>query len=644
MKKCKLFVVAALLLVGVLAFAACGNDPAPAPAPAPGAEAAQPAQPPPPPPVAEVPTEEVGLEVDILDELDPDHPLYNLHSIQQRFPLTARNDDPPIQGGTLFVGHNSAAPIPGVFNAIFSTSVDDSEFMLWAGVGSSIFNMEATMQMGQHGLAQFDFDIDARTITINLVEDVFWHDGVPLTLGDVTFAIEQIASPGYAEAGGIRWTSANQNIVGAWEFHRGEADHISGFTLSPDERTLTIEFIDFAPSILYFGFWTTPYPRHIFENVPIADQPTHPATRVNPIGWGPFIFENIVPGESASFVANENFVFGRPYLDAVVVQRIGSDMILPMLLNGDIDLVRLFPLPQFNDMPDPPNFQYLGDVGNFFNWVAFNLGDWDAENTQVVPYGPEARMGNINLRRAMAFAVNEQALADYLFNGLRFAATSIIPPGHSTFLDPNQRGFNYDPALAMQLLDDAGFIDVDGDGWREFPDGSELEIHFVISTFEDPNQQIVAQHYQEAWEAIGLRVWVEWVDWTAKIANMFQADNWDWDVTTAAWSAGANPDPNGLWGHTSNNRARFMNDTIYNHLQGFNSREAWDTEWLINHYHQWQQIFVDYVPAFPTNWRIALQAVNDRVQGYFIGFSDDGTRTRGGLHHIRLTAADPIRQ
>ena len=640
--KRKVLILAAVLAF-MLAFVACGNDGNGGA----GAEVVAtpaPATPAPAPPVVDLGEGEEGLDIDdILDELDPSHPLYQLHRVQQRFPLMTPPHGEAISGGTLFVGHSAGSPVPGVFNAIFSTTVDDTQFTQWAGIGSSIFSMLPNMQMGQHGIATFTFDVEAQTITITQVEDVYWHDGVPLTLNDVVFAIEQISTPGYMAAGGMRFTAGVHNIVGVWDFHNGYADHISGLNISPDHRTLTVEFESFTPAILYFGFWTTPYPRHIFENVPIGEQAEHPATRVNPIGWGPFIFQNIVPGESAHLVANENYWLGRPYLDEVVITRIEPTMVIPMLLNGDIDIVPSFPIPFFPDMRYPPNFTYLGDVGNFFNYVAFNLGRFDTETNRIIHH-ENPRMGNANLRRAMALAVDEQLLTDHLFHGLRFPATSIIPPGHSTFLDPSLRGFAYDPDLARQLLDEAGFIDIDGDGWREFPDGSELEIHFVMGAPDDPNQQIVAQHYAEHWEAIGLRVWIDWVDWAAMTANIFNADNWEWDVITAGWQAGANPDPNMLWGHTMSNRGRWVSERMENHLEGFSSANAWDEAWLINHYHEWQRIFYEEVSAFPTNWRVALHAANHRVLNYYVGQTQDGVRTRGGLHHIQLSAPSPITQ
>jgi len=641
MKKSKLLLVTLLSIAMVLVIAACARGGDETPTTDAGNVSTGGTETPATPPVTPPNEEYVGIEVDILDDLEQDHPLYHLHRVQEQFPLMSRGTGAPIQGGHITHGFPHSDPAPGVFNAVFWISGIDADLMTYIGVAANIFSMMPTMMMGQDGIATYEVDRENQRIIVRQVEDVYWHDGVPLTLDDIVFAHEVIGHADYLVAAGPRFGLNQQRITGMMAYHYGEADYISGLVLSEDKRTLTVYFDEFPPTLLYFGIWGTPYPRHIFGDVPIAEHTEHYHTRVRPIGWGPFMVQNIVPGESIYAVANENFWLGRPHLDSVVTRTVMPGMIPSMMLNGDLDIIA-FPLASYPDIPNPTNFMYLGDVANMYNWVAFNLGDWNPE-TNSLDVHENPRMGDPILRRAMAYASNELLLTDGWFNGLRFPATSFIPPGHSTFLDPTLRGFPYDPDLANRLLDEAGYA-FGPDGWRTFPDGSEMVIHFVISGADDPNQLTVGAHYAQAWNDIGLNIYTEWVDWTAKQANIFHADNWDWDVTTAAWGAGANPDPNGLWGDTVNNRARYLNPSLEAHLAGFGSDQAWDIDWLVNHFHEWQHLMVEYIPAFPTNWRLNLVAVNNRVGGFFLGIADDGIRTVGGFHHIYVTADTPYRQ
>jgi len=313
------------------------------------------------------------------------------------------------------------------------------------------------------------------------------------------------------------------------------------------------------------------------------------------------------------------------------------------MLEGELDIVLNFDVQFFADVEHASNFDFVGDITPTFNYTAFNLGVWDAETSMIVPH-ENPRMGDVRLRRAMALAVNEEALAWGLYDGLRVPATTIIPPSHARFMNMEMTGFAYDPDQARALLDEAGFT-VGPDGWRTFPDGSELIIHYVIGIGAD--QDIKAQFYAQAWRDVGLNIYVDMRDLALDMApNLFNADNWPWvDVFNAAWQAGFDPNPNALWGNTISNRPRFMNDTFEQHLAGFNSPQAWDTDWLIQHYHEWQELFYEYVPTFPTLWRIGLTAVNNRVVGFYhTQLFDDGHRTRGGYHRIALTAHVPYRQ
>ncbi|MCL2372156.1 MAG: ABC transporter substrate-binding protein [Defluviitaleaceae bacterium] len=557
------------------------------------------------------------------------HPLAALAQTRQRFPSSSPYPTPaPVFGGHFRHAVGADTPPQGIFNPVFQNSSVDGAFSSWF-TGGNLLSYTPENTIGQHGVASWEMDKAAKTITLTMQEYVYWHDGTPLTLCDVVFAIETIATPGYAAAGGIRFTYMVQNIQGVWEFHRGEADYIAGLVLSPCGRQLTYHFVDFNPSLLHFGFWATPYPRHIFEGVPIHLHSTHYHTRVRPIGWGPFIVNSVAPGESMHLVRNENFWAERPFLDEVTVQIVPTAMVATLMEEGFFHMAD-FRLQDFADFTTPQNFHYIGDVTNVYNVVAFNLGWWDKSAGKVRPH-QNPRMGCRYLRRALAYAVDEYLLTQGFFYGLRFPATSIIPPGHIQFICQEMDGFPYNPTLAKQLLDHAGWLPGE-DGWRTFPCGAEFVLDFVTRSGED--WPIIAQHYAQAWRDIGINVAIRSADFTDIIANMYNADNWPWDVHIAGWSTGANPNPNLLWGHTAANRSRYMNPRLESHLALFNSEDAWDINWLVNHYQEWQQLFHYYIPAFPTNWRISLTAVNNYVHGLYIGHTKDGIRSIGGRHRI----------
>jgi peptide/nickel transport system substrate-binding protein len=635
-KKMSLFLLLMLSLVLTLAFTACARDEdegggaGGGDSPLAGIDIADP----------EDPHEDAGglvIDEDIIEELTDDHPLYAMIALQERFPAVATSSGTPIDGGHLVVAIPSDTPFPGVLNQVFWAEARDSDIMSWFE-GGSVFSSRPNRTWGQYGIVTWVHDIAERSITLTQVEDVYWHDGAPLTLDDLVFAFEVIASPGYAAAGGIRWGAAIQRVQGVMEFHNGEVDHISGLVLSNDNRTLKMYFNDFPPSVLHFGVWSTPMPRHIFGDVPIEDIPNHHHTRVQPIGFGPFIVENITPGENVFLRANENFWLGRPYLDTVELNIVATEMVASLMLEGAFDIVLTWRLSDITDIPNPTNFMYVAEVGNTFGVFAFNLGYYDEDTNQIVTFD-DPRMGDVRLRRAMAYAIDVQSVATYVFEGFRFPATSVIPPGHAAFLDTDLRGFPYNPGRAMELLDEAGFL-MGADGFRTDQEGNPFVISFYVGI--NPQNEMLAMFYQQNWADVGLNVDVRMADFGAYMApNQFfyVGVRSPFDITFLNWTAGFDPNPNTLWGHSTNNIPRFMNPEFEAVLDGFNSDAAWDSAWLTNQYHVWQSLFNEYVPAIITDWRLNFAAANNRVHNFApYHFAEDGLRTHGGWHRIQLTS------
>ena len=110
----------------------------------------------------------------------------------------------------------------------------------------------------------------------------------------------------------------------------------------------------------------------------------------------------------------------------------------------------------------------------------------------------------VALRRAVAMAYNVDEEIRVLREGQGFPATQVVPP-NMTGHDPDYDGrIPYDPAAAKALLDRFGYVDRDGDGFRDQPDGAPLTLRMGSDTASDSRQ------YDELWKkslnAVGLRV------------------------------------------------------------------------------------------------------------------------------------------
>ena len=487
------------------------------------------------------------------------------------------------------------------------------------------------------GAATYEISEDGHVFTFTIGDNVNWHDGEPVTAEDWLFAHEVIGHPDYD---GPRYGSDFTNIEGMEEYHAGEADTISGIKVI-DDKTLEITYIQATPSLVTGSIWTYPLAKHIFGDMEVAEMSASPEVRENPIGFGPFKVESIVPGESVTMVKNEDYWRGEPNLDGVTVKVINPNVVVQELESGGVDTVSAFQVDQYPDNAEMSNVEYLGRIDRSYSYIGFKLGTWDKENGEVVT-DPEAKMADVNLRKAMWHAVDNTTVGERFYNGLRWNATTLIPPSHPEFHDDSNAGVSYDPEAAKQLLDEAGYVDVDGDNFRENPDGEELVINFASMSGGEVAEPL-AQYYIQAWEQVGLNV--QLLDGRLQEFNSFYdrvGQNGDddpaVDIYSAAWGVGIDVDPRGLYGRDAIfNFSRYSSDKNDELLAAGVSEDAFELENRQKVYNEWQQFMIDEVPVFPTLYRSELVPVNNRVHNYYIG---DGTNMY--RYDIAVTQEEPI--
>ncbi|HEX6136757.1 MAG TPA: ABC transporter substrate-binding protein [Casimicrobiaceae bacterium] len=110
----------------------------------------------------------------------------------------------------------------------------------------------------------------------------------------------------------------------------------------------------------------------------------------------------------------------------------------------------------------------------------------------------------IALRRALVMAFNTPELIGVVYQGQALPATQPIPPnvpGHDDTLDVRAP---YDPAAARALLDKFGYVDRNGDGWRDLPDGKPLTL--VMASTPTTRDREIDEIWQRNLKAVGIRI------------------------------------------------------------------------------------------------------------------------------------------
>lgn len=550
------------------------------------------------------------------------------------FSTVIKNDDEAIKGGTLKVALVSDSPFKGVFSAEFQQDAFDSDINEF--IVGSIFSTDKDFKISNDGIVSLDFDQDAKKATLTIKEDTKWSDGEPLKAEDLVFPYEVI---GHKDYEGVRYDEKFMNIVGMEEYHDGKAATISGIKVV-DDKTVEINYKEVSPSILSAGggIWSSAMPKHQLKDIPVKEMEASDAIRKNPIGLGPFVVKTVKAGESIEFTPNKYYFKGQPKVDGMVLTRVPTTSIVEALKAKEYDFALQMPEPSYPAYADLDNLNILGREDYAYSYLGFKLGKWDSA-AEEVKTDPKAKMGNVDLRKAMGYAIDKKSIGEKFYNGLRVEAHSLIPPVFKDFQSDEDNGYSYDPDKANELLDEAGYKDVDGDGIREDPDGKPFEIKFLSRSNGDEAAE-VAEIIMQQWEEVGLKSslttgrLVEFNTFYDKI----KADDPDVDVYFGAWSVGTDPTPTGLYGRKAQfNYTRFASDKLDGLLSDIVSSKSFDDEYKETAFKDWQDYMHDEAVVIPMLTYYKVMPVNKRVKNFDWSY---GALT--GWETIELTAENPL--
>lgn len=558
---------------------------------------------------------------------------------KSKFNSEVTHEGTAIQGGTLKYALVAASPFSGIFIDELSTNSVDSTIA--SQVDQSMFEYDENRKLTNTGLASIELDVEGKTATIKLnSKDYKWSDGKPFTIDDYIFAIEAIGNKDYT---GSRYNDRYTNIVGMKDFHEGKADSISGVE-KVDDYTVKLHFEKMLPSMQLAGGAIPAYtmPKHIFKDIPVKEWEQSEYVRGNKVvGLGAFTIESVVAGESVTLKANEYFYKGRPKLDKVVMQVVSPDAIVSEMKAGNYDIATM-PSAQYEAFKDLTNVTYVSSFAPSYEYIAFHLGKYDKTQGKNVT-DPNAKMSDVKLRQAMGYALDIDAAGESLYNGLNYGTNSIILPFFKDVYNAEQEGFTYNPEKAKQLLDEAGYKDVDGDGIRENKDGSKLQINFAARTRDAANESLV-QQYLLWWKEIGLNVQL-YTGRTIESNNFYekiQADDPEIDVFSGGWGVGYDPNPANLFGETAKfNFSRYVNEKGTEIMKKIASTEAFDEAKLKAFYKEWQAYAHDEAFMIQTLVGDSVTAVNKRVKYYDTALATSGSKAQ--LYQLELTSDTPAK-
>jgi len=381
---------------------------------------------------------------------------------------------------------------------------------------------------------------DFKVWTVRVRPGIFFADdpafkGKPreLVAQDFIYAIKRFADPALKSPG---WASIEQvEYLGLSELRKKAID-----SKKPFDYDSEIEGMRALDRYTLRFKLAKPDPRFVYNQLAASDLLGAVAREVveaygaqiieHPVGTGPFVLKQwrrssfialernpnyrmrVFDGEPAEDDAEGQAILARlkgkriPMVDRVEISIIEEEQPYWLsFLNGSIDFIERVPA-SFIEIGAPkgklaPNLKKRGiqmfrTLASDVTMTYFNM-----EDPVVGGYTPD----KVALRRAMSLAVDVEREIANARRGQAIAAQSMIAPNTSGY-DPAYRSTNseYSPGKAKALLDMYGYIDRDGDGWRELPDGSPLVVS--MATQPDQRSRQLNEIWKKGWDAVGIRV------------------------------------------------------------------------------------------------------------------------------------------
>ncbi|MGZ4159520.1 MAG: oligopeptide ABC transporter substrate-binding protein [Neobacillus sp.] len=444
---------------------------------------------------------------------------------------TGTTTEKPQDGGTLVYSLDSAPE--GKFNINFYGTESDAEVIDF--FDENLIKFDDKLQP-QPNIASWK-TTDNKVYDFEIKKGVKWQNGEELSVKDWEFALKVIADKDYE---GPRFDNV-RNIVGAQDYHDGKAKEIAGIKIQ-DDYHIQITF-DKARVNNLENVWTYAMSRKEFEGMKVKDMLSSEQVRTKPVGLGPYKVTKVVPGESVEMTRFDDYFGGKPHIEKVILKVIDPSLSVGELKNGTLDMTAFHP-SIIDQVKALDNVRAVTYPGVSYYYVGFRLGTWDGSKNVM----NEPKYQDLKLRQAMYYAMNREEWVKAFFFGVGKPVNRPIPTNHWIAADNKDlEQYKYDPKKAKELLDEAGYKDVDGDGFREDPKGKKFVVNFSHYATSNPTFESRAKALTQYWEAVGLKTKLTMTDANLYYDMLDKADK-SMEVFFGGWSTGSDPDPTPLWG------------------------------------------------------------------------------------------------
>jgi peptide/nickel transport system substrate-binding protein len=465
--------------------------------------------------------------------------------------------------------------------------------------------------------------IDQFVVRFQILPGIQWSDGAPLTADDSRYAYEIAKS---------LYPNVRSDLIARTQAYQ-----------AVDQKTVEWRGVPGYRHEDYGANFFSPLPRHAWGAYEPSELFTLEISSRTPLGWGPYMIEEWTSGDHISLSRNPNYfraAEGLPAFDKLVFRFIPDrEGALAALLVGECDyLDETYSLEtdqiRMLEMQEAGQLTLAVETGTSWEQMAFGITPLDPESQSLFQ--------SKQTRQAVAHCIDRQRLVGELWMGNSLVPDSYLHPRHP-LADPGVKRYAFDPDQAASLLENAGWLDDDGDPQTPrlsasvpgISDGTPLE--FSLLTTDEPQKVQAAQILAESLAQCGIPLEVVSLPWDELLAPGPEGPVFGRNFSTAqfGWIAslyppcslyltneipGPYPDYPKGWGGA--NPSGYSNPAYDQACQAALASLSKTPEHTAFH-HQAQQIFADELPSLPLYLHLKMVATRPDMCGVVVDPSAD---------------------
>ncbi len=392
----------------------------------------------------------------------------------------ANGDGEAVAGGDLIVANNADVDTldPGQYTDLYSGRVIDQMF-------ETLLCMDYEGEFQPCLAEDWDIEEDGTLWTFYLREGVKFHDGSEMTAEDVEFTLDRLMDEDYNSP------------------RKADFDLIDEINVVDD---YTLEVVLREPNMVFMTDLLNGYvvPKDYVEEV------GNEGLASEPIGTGPFSFEEYRTDDYTLLEAFEDYWGGRPKLDSLRFRPIPEATTrIVELETGGIHLMAEVPGEELERLEEEEGIEVDSVTGT--NWRSLSM------NMDREPFD------DINVRRAISHAIDKQRIIDTVYPGTSIPAEGPLPPTSWAY-DSEFEGRGFDLDRAKEYMADS-----------DYPDGFEATL--MISEGEQLQRE--APLLQSMLAEIGVEIEIQSLEWGTFLERL---TNQDYDMLRVGWTTNVEPD------------------------------------------------------------------------------------------------------